>query len=297
MSRKIVCFGEVLWDVFPTYKKIGGAPLNVALRLQSLDNDVAMISRIGEDEYGKRLLDFISDQNVNTEHIQTDSIYKTGEVKVILDETGSATYDIMFPRAWDKIEANTQIKDLVKSSDAFVYGSLAAKDEVSKSSLYELLQHATFKIFDVNLRKPHYTKEVLTHLMNAADFIKFNDEELLEISSFMGSKYNSLEENIQYISEKTSTNSICVTKGKNGAMLFHNNKMYYNAGYPIKVADTVGAGDSFLATVISEILHENNPQNALNLACATGALVASKDGACPEISRQEVLDFIDRIAT
>jgi fructokinase len=291
MGSKIVCFGEVLWDVFPNHKKIGGAPLNVAIRLQSLNNDVSIISKIGKDSNGEELISFIESKGVNVNGVQIDEFHKTGKVKVMLNNKGSASYDIKFPRAWDNIELTDDLIKMVKSSTALVYGSLVARNETSKETLLELLKYGKYNIFDVNLRPPYYTKELLIELMDQADFIKFNDDELFEISKYLGSKYNSIEQNIKYVAHKTKTNHICVTKGRHGAVLLHDNKFYYNSGYLIKVVDTVGAGDSFLATLINYLLKNENPQRAIDTACAVGALVAQSEGANPIISQNEIDKF------
>ncbi|WP_166387414.1 carbohydrate kinase family protein [Polaribacter sp. 11A2H] len=288
----ITCFGEVLWDVFPTHKKIGGAPLNVAVRLQSLENNVYIITKVGEDDNGQKIKDFIKENNVNKVALQIDEELKTGKVKVLLDDNGCASYDIMFPRAWDQIELTESAKKIVKVSDAFVYGSLVARNEVSRNTLYELLKIAKYKIFDVNLRAPYYNIERLSYLMNEASFIKFNDDEIIEISEGLNFNSTSLEENIQFIAETTNTKSICVTKGGSGAMLYYNDVFYYNEGYKVKVIDTVGAGDSFLASLINKLLKYVAPQEALDFACAVGAIVASSEGANPEIKESDILDFM-----
>lgn len=292
MATKIVCFGEVLFDVFPTHTKIGGAPLNVGLRLASLGIETEIISRIGQDAKGNELLDFIEANNVSTAYIQTDSHFSTGEVTVKLDEKGSASYTINYPVAWDKIEATPEAQDTVPSADAVVFGSLVCRDTASYQSLLSLLNVAKYKIFDVNLRAPFYTKELLSDLMNKADFIKFNDDELYEISEYLGSPYHSLEQNMQFIAEKTNTQHICVTKGSHGAVLFYNNQLFYNSGYKITVADTVGAGDSFLAGLLSKLLTGIAPQEAINFACALGALVAQEEGANPKISKESIRAFM-----
>lgn len=289
----ITCFGEVLWDVFPTHKKIGGAPLNVANRLSSLNNQVTMVTAIGQDKKGTQLLDFIKESGINTSCVQVHNEHKTGKVKVMLNEKGAASYDIKYPRAWDKIRLTEVNKTAVKNADAFVFGSLVARDDSSRSTLYALVELAKYKIFDLNLRTPYYTKEVLSYLMNKADFIKLNDDELYEVSKYLGSKYNSLEQNLKYISEKTNTKHICVTKGSHGAVLLYNDTLYYNSGFLVKVIDTVGAGDSFLGALISQLLNKVNPQNALNFACAVGALVAQNEGANPKISLSEIENFIN----
>ena len=291
--KKFTCFGEVLWDVFPTHKKIGGAPLNVALRLQSLGNEVAILSSVGNDERGRALLDYIIQNGLDVSCIEVSDKFKTGKVKVILNNKGSAFYDIEYPRAWDNIKITQESINLVKQSDGFVFGSLAARDDFSRKTLYELIEHAKFKIFDLNLRSPYHTIEVLSYLMNKADFIKFNDDELYEVCEEEGSKHLSLEQNIRYISKKTNTNNICVTKGSHGAVLMYDGKFYYNSGYTVKVIDTVGSGDSFLASLINELFKNKDPQEAIDFACAVGAMVAKSEGANPKITKERINKFIN----
>lgn len=293
MTKNIICFGEVLFDVFPTHKKIGGAPLNVALRLASLGINAQIISRIGNDEIGRELLAFIKKNGVDTDTIQIDENLSTGEVIVQLNEKGSASYTINYPVAWDKIICIPEDEIMVKKADALVFGSLVCRDSVSQNSLLEIINYAKYAVFDVNLRAPFYTKEILINLMMQSDFIKFNDDELYEVSAFLNSPYHSLEQNILFIAEKTNTKHICVTKGSHGAVLYYNEKMYYNSGYKIDVVDTVGSGDSFLAGLLSKLLYDENPQEAIDFACALGAIVAKNEGANPKISSKEINDFMN----
>ena len=164
--KNIVCFGEVLWDVFPTHKKIGGAPLNVALRLKSFGNNVSIITRIGADQLGKEIVLFAKKHGVNIDYIQVDKQLKTGEVKVMLNEKGSASYDINFPRAWDNIKITERSKSMVQTADAFIFGSLVARDDTSRNTLYDLLKVTKYKILDINLRAPYYTLDVLSYLVS-----------------------------------------------------------------------------------------------------------------------------------
>ncbi|MCK5678823.1 MAG: carbohydrate kinase [Flavobacteriaceae bacterium] len=290
----VTCFGEVLWDMFPTHKKIGGAPLNVALRLQSFGVKTHIISRVGNDNNGKNLLQFISEYSLDTSLIQLDENHKTGCVQITLNKNGSASYEIEYPVAWDKIEVTDQIVKTVRSSDAFIFGSLASRDEITKNTLIDLLQYTNFKVFDLNLRPPFYTMGLLLDLMMKSDFIKCNDEELNEICTALNFKSKSIIKQIQFLSQKTQTKQICVTKGENGATLLYNDQLYNNNGYTVKVIDTVGAGDSFLATLISKLLYKTLPEEALDFACAVGALVASKEGANPKLVQSEILDFIKK---
>ena len=291
-SLSAVCYGEVLWDIFPTHKKIGGAPLNVALRMNSMGVKTNMISRVGADENGDGIVSYLNDHEISIDLIQTTNEYKTGAVQVMINEKGNASYDIQYPAAWDKIEQTDRMDKLTTEADVFVFGSLASRDEVSRETLFSLLDKAQYKVLDANLRAPYYTKEIIYSLMLKADFIKLNDEELREISNQMDSPYNSFEQNMKFIAEKTNTKQLCVTKGEYGAVLYYDGKFYYNSGYFVKVVDTVGAGDSFLASLLLRLLRGKSPQKSLNYACAVGALVASQEGANPKISGKEIKEFM-----
>lgn len=291
---KAVCYGEVLWDVFGTDKKIGGAPLNVALRMQALGCDAAMISSVGDDADGEAIIDYVKKQNMDTGGITKVLSYPTGLVQVFLNKSGSASYKINYPSAWDKIVLNTYSFNLAANADVLIYGSLICRDAVSKQALKELIAIDVYKVFDVNLRKPHYTYTLLEELINSANFVKFNNEELLEIATAMGSAYTTIEDNMAFMAQKTNTKGICVTKGSQGAVLLWNDNLYHNNGYPVTVADTVGSGDSFLASLLTQLLTGKDPQKAIDFACAVGALVASKQGANPHISYMEIEAFINR---
>jgi len=142
---KISCFGEVLWDVFPKGKKIGGAPLNVALRLQSMGVEVAMITRVGDDPLGKELINYLVTQGVSTEMIQLDHQYETGQVFVSLDASGSAFYEICNPVAWDYINIEQVAIQTVKDTDAIIFGTLSCRNPISKKTLFSLLGYANLK--------------------------------------------------------------------------------------------------------------------------------------------------------
>jgi fructokinase len=290
---KAICFGEVLFDNFPTHSKIGGAPLNVSLRLQSYGVEVFMISSVGDDREGHKIINYLNHSGVNTDGVQISPNYGTGQVNVVLNDKGVASYDIAYPVAWDKILPRKFYESQLKESDILIYGSLACRDSISRTTLKRLLEVAQYKVFDVNLRAPHYTKELLLDLMQPANFVKFNDDELYEVAEYLGSKYNSMEQTIAFVAEKTKTETICVTKGAYGAVLYHQNNFYYNSGYRVKVLDTVGSGDSFLASVVYKLFTVEDPQAALDFGCAVGALVANSEGANPIITMQKISKFMN----
>ena len=291
MSR-VVSFGEILWDKLPSGKVPGGAPLNFAYRLNSFQNSLSIISKVGDDLLGKGLTEFLNKNGLDTEHIQISKIYKTGEVNVSIDKNGIADYDILNPVAWDDISLNLKNIELTKNSSVFVFGSLICRNMTSRRTLKELLKIAPFKLFDINLRSPYYNMNLIEELMLSSDFIKFNYEEIEEISTIYINKKATLENMIETISEKTKTKNICVTMGEKGACYYTNNSFYYQDGFKINVLDTVGAGDSFLATLVEGILNKTKPQEILKKACAVAALVASKRGATTKVSLTEINNLI-----
>lgn len=290
-SLTAICYGEILWDVFPDGKALGGAPLNLCLRLQSLGSAVQMISRLGTDGLAEETRSEIDEFGLNQNLIQEDDELETGQVLVKLDSGGSASYQIKDPVAWDNIKLTQANQEAVAHADLFIYGSLAARNATSRNTLKELLQQSKFAVFDVNLRKPHYKLEHIVQFMKQAQMVKMNDDELAEIVKHLNIHSSAMEDQLAAISKITNTNLICVTCGSAGAVLYKSGNMHSHTGYSTEVVDTVGAGDSFLAGLLSQLFkEESTPEEALAFACALGALVAGKKGANAKIKKEEILE-------
>ena len=189
--------------------------------------------------------------------------------------------------AWDAIEVNNNSINAVTNSDAFVFGSLACRNQTSYNTLLHLLDNSKFNVFDINLRAPYYSLTILETLLHKTNLLKLNDDELEYLAKKFGFANNTFEGRILSLKEKFNLNSICVTKGKEGAILLTNGKLVSHPGYRVKVADTVGAGDSFLAGLLYQILNGNDSEPTLQFACALGALAASKTGATSKIESTE----------
>ncbi len=286
-NYKIVCFGEVLWDILPSGEVPGGAPMNVAYHLHKLNKDPALITRIGNDEKGAELIKIFSEFGVCRDFFQVDELHETGKVYGVPNENNDMVYDIVKPVAWDFISWNDDLQQMVSNAEYFVFGSLAARNDVSKNTLFQLLESAKNKILDINLRAPHYNKNIVQELMAKADFLKLNLEELELISGWYFN-YDTLGDRAKAIREKFSIANMVVTLGADGAVLFWDEKEYHHSGYKVKVKDTVGSGDSFLAALISKWIDESAPKEALQYASALGALIASKTGACPDYKIEEI---------
>lgn len=283
----IICFGEVLWDLLPTGRIAGGAPMNVAFHANQLGMESKMISKAGQDSLGKELNRFLENIGVSTELIQTDNTFSTGTVNVTLDANGSPAYEIVSPVAWDYIHPDDKAKDYVRNADALVFGSLASRTERNKNTLSEYLELASIRVFDVNLRKPFFSKNLVEELLEKADIVKMNDEELDLIAGWQGS--GGIERSqMDFIRNKFGLDLIILTKGKNGAACLDESGYYEHPGFSVKVKDTVGSGDSFLAAFLSHFLNGENIQDCLAFAGAVGALVATKQGGTPEFSLPEI---------
>lgn len=289
----VVCFGESLWDFLPGGKLPGGAPTNVAYHLQKLGKHPAVISRIGNDELGKELKENFESKNIDTRFFQMDNEHETGKVFATVKEDHEVEYEIVHPVAWDFIECNKEDEEIISGADYFVFGSLASRNNNSRNSLLHCLELAKTKVLDINLRPPHYTRETLTMLLEKTDILKLNLSELQLVSSWYAD-LESHEKMVQLMVEKFKMKTVIVTKGGDGAMLFTDEKFYYHPGYSVKVADTIGSGDSFLAAIISKLIDKASPEEALDFASALGAFVASRSGACPDYEIKEVLGLINK---
>lgn len=290
----IVCFGETLWDFLPQGKLPGGAPVNVAYHLKMLGENPAVISRIGKDELGKELREVFERKKIQTRFFQTDNEFPTGKVFAQIRENNEVQYDIVKPAAWDYIEWNKEVSSLVSGADYFVFGSLVTRNETSKNTLYKCLEIAKIKVFDINLRPPYFNKPVLEELLRKTDILKLNLEELHFIAAWFLNNYDTDEERIRRIQQKFEIETVIVTKGADGALLYRDHAFYHHPGYPVDVADTIGSGDSFLAAMISQFIDDSSPEKALDFASALGGFVASCSGGCPEYQVQEVVQMINK---
>lgn len=278
----LICFGEVLWDLLPGGKIAGGAPMNVACHANQLGLRSQMISRIGDDGPGHELLALLNSKGVSTRFIQADPNFSTGTVNVILDANGSPSYDIAQPAAWDFIHPDNEMSDTVKEADALMFGSLACRNERSKSTLFELLEAATFRVFDVNLRPPFFSKKLLGELLRKADIVKVDYEELNLLSGFWAA-CGEESARVDFLKSKFQLEMLIVTKGRGGAACFDENGCIQQPGFRVEVKDTIGCGDAFLAAFLSRMLTGESTASCLRYACAVGALVATMAGGTPAI--------------
>lgn len=285
-DKKIVCFGEVLWDMLPEGNKIGGAPLNVAYHLHKLGMDAALISRVGDDALGRRIHGFIERKGLSRSILQTDTIHPTSTVEAQVLPNHEITYNIIENVAWDFIEYDHSINELITKADYLVYGSLITRNNISRNALYKILESPLIKVLDVNLRKPFYSKETLHYLLLKANIVKMNETELGLISEWFDFRGTD-QEKMQALSNAFSLDILITTYGSKGAYLLYQDKISFEKGMEIKVADTVGSGDAFLAGFLSEYVVGKPPPEALKTANKMGAFIAQRTGGCPDYDIKE----------
>lgn len=288
MKQDFICFGEVLWDLLPSGKLPGGAPMNVAYHLHTLGSAGKMISKVGKDALGNELLSILAKKNISRDLIQIDTIHPTGTVAVTLNAKGSPSYEIVQPVAWDYIELSS-LQEATKNAAVFIYGSLAARNEKSRNTLLSLLSTDALKVLDVNLRIPFYNQTSLEPLLAKADLVKMNEEELAIISEWYSIKQSTEKEQLAYLQNKFHWKGIILTKGAEGAIFYSTDALHQQPIFKITVADTIGSGDAFLAGFLHNYLRKETIEKCLRLGAFMGAFVATQKGAMPSYQQQDIL--------
>ncbi|MET0463654.1 MAG: carbohydrate kinase [Chitinophagaceae bacterium] len=277
---KVVCFGEILWDILPGGTVPGGAPMNVAYHLHQLQESPVLITRVGNDEKGAALRNILSEKQIDASLLQTDINHPTGMVYGIADEKGDMKYEIVAPSAWDFIEADPNAMEKVRASSYFICGSLAARNTASQQTLLTFLTAAKTNVVDINLRQPFFGESLIGQLLQHAAIAKLNTDELDLLSGWWNIN-GDLRDRMNWLQQRFNLDTVIVTMGADGAAVFHEDSLYEHPGYKVNVADTVGSGDAFLAGFLHRRLQQDSISAALNFASRLGAFVASHRGAWP----------------
>ena len=287
MENKVVVFGEMLWDCLPSGPVAGGAPMNVALNLHQLGLNSRLISAVGKDEDGEKLLEFLKGFQLPINLIQQKEEHETSKVLVDDSDPENMKYTIVSPVAWDFITWNPTMDEAVSSADAFVFGTLGVRNPESLNTLIKLLHHQTLRIFDANLRPPFYDFEIIETLLGFADILKINEDELEVFADYFDLE-PSVNAVCEYLDQHFPMDLICVTKGSKGALVYEKGHIIEHPGYKVKVEDSIGAGDAFLSGFIKMYLEDNPPEKTLDFASKLGAFVATKKGGTPKYTQAEV---------
>lgn len=285
----IVGLGELLWDLFPSGKQLGGAPANFAYIASLLGDHGIVASRIGADALGAEAKQRFQQLRLPTDFLQSDPSHPTGTVKVLIDPQDQPHYEISQDAAWDSLEMTSQWRTLAAQATAVCFGSLAQRSPASRRTTHEFLGAArptTTRIFDVNLRQPFYSKEILADSVRRASIIKLNQEELPVVLQLLESPAPLSPGNetraAEWLLHLSGAQLVCVTRGANGSLLVSKEGFHEHPGFAAKTVDTVGAGDAFTAALVHHFLR-GAPLSAMNEAAnRMGAWLAARPGATPE---------------
>lgn len=283
-NRIIVGLGELLWDLFPRGKQLGGAPANFAYMTSLLGDRGIVASRVGNDRLGNAAARRLNRLGLLTSSLQVDNDHPTGTVKVEVDPKGQPKFEIAKSVAWDFFDWTPQWQVLADQAEAVCFGSLAQRSPQSRETIRRFLQAVrpnALRVFDVNLRQEFYSAETLKDSISAAHIMKVNQDELPIVARLLGCSYSSKEASAQWIRRKYGVQLLCVTQGSEGSLLVSEKTFHQHPGFPVKVADTVGAGDAFTAGLVHYYLRGASLDEMNIAANRMGAWVASEIGATP----------------
>ena len=286
MTRKqtIVGLGELLWDLLPSGRQLGGAPANFAYFANLLGDRGVVASRVGDDDLGRQAASRLRQLSSSTEYLQCDASYATGTVEVRVDAAGQPQFEIARPVAWDFLEWTPAWKKLAEETDAVCFGSLAQRSPVSRKSILQFVRSTraqTLRVFDVNLRPPFYSREVLEASVALADVIKLNHDELPLLAELLGIAFTGERTTAEALLQASKAKLVCVTRGRCGSLLVAKEGAAEHPGFRVSVADTVGAGDAFTATLVHHCLRGTPLEEMNEAANRVGAWVATQAGATP----------------
>lgn len=285
---RIVGLGEILWDVFPDGARLGGAPANFASHAASLGEDrakVSVVSSVGDDDLGHLAVEKLTKQGLDPSAIQ-QSDQPTGRVLVNLDEEGKATYDFAADAAWDRLQWSDSLRQLAAKTDAVCFGSLGQRSEVSRNTIQRFLATMapdTVRVFDINVRPPFIDEAIIRESLHLANVLKLNDEELTMLSEMFHFTSDSDQTLLKEMAQRFDLTAAALTRGAKGSLLIRGNEISNIPAVETEVVDTVGAGDSFTATLTLGLLMQCSLDAINSNAAEVAAFVCTQSGATPDL--------------
>lgn len=280
----VVGLGELLWDVFPKGKELGGAPANFAYMTSLLGDYGIVASRVGSDALGRTAGRRLERIGLRSQYLQIDTKHLTGTVKVQVDPAGQPTFEIAESVAWDFFEWTPEWERLAATADAVCFGSLAQRSAQSRATIRAFLKEVrrgTTRVFDVNLRQAFYSADTLAESMKLTDIVKLNQEELAIVVRLLGHEFLNDERAARWLRDTYNLQLVCVTRGDQGSLLVSASETSQHAGCRVVVADTVGSGDAFTAALVYHYLRRASLATLNEAANRMGGWVASQTGATP----------------
>ena len=282
-AHRVIGIGEVVWDDLPSGRRLGGAPGNVAYHCRTRGAEAAVVTAVGDDELGREALAKLEALGLDTSGVAVLD-RPTGLVDVTLDGSGSASYVIRQPVAWDFIPATDRVLELAGSADAVVFGSLAQREPASRETIRRVLDVAkdAVKVFDVNIRPPHVDAETVVRSLASADVFKLNDDEIPPVAQ-MTQLPEGEADFAAAARERFGLRLVAVTRGGEGSALYTADGVHEQPPKQVEVKDTVGAGDSFTSAIVMGLLRGEDLATMHRRAQAVAGYVCTQDGATPDV--------------
>ena len=280
----IIGLGEVLWDMLPEGRKIGGAPANFAWHMAQFGYDAMAVSAVGRDADGETILRDFAERGLQAELARVD--YPTGRVEVTLDREGIPQYEILTNVAWDHIPCTYRLREIARAARCICFGSLAQRSEESRHTIAAFLDDApreSLRVFDINLRQHFYGREVVMESLRRCNVLKINDEEALIVARMFGMESRDIRRIAEQLRSDFGLRAVILTCGSHGSHVFHEGGVSDQATPKVEVADTVGAGDSFTAGFCAAWLHGCDIATAHARAVQVSAYVCTCEGATPRL--------------
>lgn len=295
MPHTLVGLGEALWDLLPSAKHLGGAPLNFAYIASLLGENAIVATRIGNDVLGREIETVLRARNLDLSGIQIDHELPTGTVGVSFKD-GQPQYEISEPVAWDALEWSPKWREIAAKCDAVCFGSLAQRAPKSRGTVENFLENTRpdcLRVFDINLRRPFYSREVIESSLAMTTILKMNDQELPEVAAMLGLSRDSTEAEMLALLDKFGLKMVFVTRGERGAMAITADGMVEHPGFSVQVSDTIGAGDAFTAAAIHCVLCGMSLEKTIVFPNQWASWVASQAGGMPAITEKRRLEMLN----
>lgn len=296
MSKKIVAFGEVVWDILPNGKVLGGTPSNLVFRCNSFGEQGFLLSRLGDDKLGHAALAKLKELGISDNNIQIDSEFKTGTVDVSFDEENESKYKVALDVAFDHIEFSSEALKLVRQADCLVFGLLPQRFGISKNTLRELIKESpdSLHFFDLKLFEHFFNREVVERLLKAAHIVRIKEKEMSFLANKLKIELTSIENFAKQLAQKYKIDLVIITRGSDGILAFHKKEgLFFEPGFKIDMKDNIGSGMAFSAGFLHCYLNGKSIEDALRFGNAAGALNSTKCGATTFFSKKDVLTFMN----
>ena len=296
LKRVFVGLGEVLWDLLPEGRRLGGAPANFAYACAALGGEGVVASRVGDDEDGRKILAELRGIGLSTHHVQIDPDHPTGTVPVALDAAGQPTFTIIENVAYDYMAMTEALAELAERADCICFGSLAQRRPESRNTIRQVLERAAgaLRVYDVNLRQHFYSEEILRTGVSSANVLKLNDDELTPVCERVGINAGSMDEQAKRLIGQHDLKLVAVTMGADGCCLYSPTDKVRSAGYQVEVRDTVGSGDAFAASLATDLLVGTPLDEVADRANLVGAYVATQSGATTPITEARLKQLTEQ---